>query len=122
MGSVRAFFAAPVRDLFEGMDRCLEAGVRGLLWITAGLIAAAAPALAQTPTIGPQIRVDLGGGTAAANEMSAAASSTNPNEIVASWNDWRESGGFEVIRIGAALSLDGGETWSDLMEGIYERE
>lgn len=38
MGPVGAFFTAPVRDLFEGMDRCLEAGVRGLLWITAGLI------------------------------------------------------------------------------------
>ncbi len=36
MGS---FFAAPVRDLLEGLDRCLDTGVRGLLWITAGLIA-----------------------------------------------------------------------------------
>ncbi len=32
------FFAAPVRDLFRGMDRCLEYGVRGLFLIATGLI------------------------------------------------------------------------------------
>ncbi len=38
MGPLGAFFAAPVRDLLEGLDRCLDAGVRGLLLIAAGLI------------------------------------------------------------------------------------
>ncbi len=33
------FFTAPVRDLVDGMERCLEAGVRGLLLIGTGLIA-----------------------------------------------------------------------------------
>ncbi len=33
------FFAAPVRDVLEGMDRCLDTGVRGLLLIAAGLFA-----------------------------------------------------------------------------------
>ena len=32
------FFIAPARDLFDGMDRCLEYGPRGLFLIGAGLI------------------------------------------------------------------------------------
>lgn len=67
------------------------------------------------PEVGPQVRVDLGGGTYAANETSIASSEFDPLEIVATWNDWRASGGSEVIRMGVSLSQDGGATWNDFL-------
>lgn len=68
------------------------------------------PALASgPPVIGPQVRVDTAGGTAGANETTASSSEVNPLEIVAGWNDYRESGG---VRSGFSLSLDGGKTWN----------
>lgn len=72
-------------------------------------------AFAQQPNIGPQKRLDPGGGTAAANETTVSASEFNPNVIVAGWNDWRRSGGSEVINAGFSLSFDGGDTWADLL-------
>ena len=72
-------------------------------------------AFAQQPNIGPQNRLDPGGGTAAANETTVSASEFNPNVIIAGWNDWRRSGGSEVINAGFSLSFDGGETWTDLL-------
>ena len=37
MNRLGAAFGAPVYDVLEGMDRCLDAGFRGLLWIAGGL-------------------------------------------------------------------------------------
>lgn len=67
-------------------------------------------------TVGPQIRIDPGRGTAAANETSIAASTPQGFEIVGSWNDWSAgSQQNEVIRSGVALSSDGGATWTDFL-------
>ncbi len=65
------------------------------------------------PIIGPQVRADTGGGVEAANETSCATTDVNPNEIVAVWNDWRDSTSSEVINMGVGVSLDGGQTWTD---------
>ncbi len=65
----------------------------------------------QMPTIGPQVRIDLDGGTAAANETTAAASEMDPLRVVAGWNDYR----LNAWRSGFSLSFDGGETWSDFL-------
>jgi Tfp pilus assembly protein PilF len=65
------------------------------------------------PVVEGQTRVDVAGGTAAANETSIAMTEGNPDRIVGSWNDWRDSGGSETIRVGVAVSDDAGETWSD---------
>ncbi len=67
------------------------------------------------PVIGPQVRIDVGGGTFAANETSMASINANPLEAVGSWNDWRASGSSEVIRMGVAVTLDGGSTWTDFL-------
>jgi hypothetical protein len=65
--------------------------------------------------VGPQIRIDGDEGTAAAMETSIASSNSNPNVIVASWMDWRESTTTEFVRIGVAMSLNGGGTWTDFL-------
>ncbi|MBL1216830.1 MAG: exo-alpha-sialidase [Planctomycetes bacterium] len=71
---------------------------------------------AQEPIIGPQIRIDVNGGVEAANETTISSIHMNPNEVVAGWNDWRESTGFsEIIRMGVAVSNDGGQTWEDFL-------
>jgi len=63
---------------------------------------------------GPQVRIDTNGGVYAANETSIASTDVNPLEVVASWNDWRDSyGSTEVVRMGVGVSLDGGESWTD---------
>jgi hypothetical protein len=67
------------------------------------------------PTIGPQVRIDPGGGTKAANETSIAVSPANPMEIIAGWNDWRRSGAAELINSGYAVSVDGGQSWTDML-------
>ena len=74
-------------------------------------------ASAGEPVVGPQQRIDVAGGTFAANETTGAVAATNPQEIIASWNDWRESPTVsnEVIRAGVALSMNGGLTWSDFV-------
>lgn len=54
--------------------------------------------------VGPQIRIDVNGGTAPANETSIASSNFGPSEIVAAWNDQRDAGG---VRIGVGVSSDG---------------
>jgi hypothetical protein len=83
----------------------------------AQLHAAALPAAAAPPVIGPEQRIDVGGGVFAANETSAIANDANPLEIVAGWNDWRRSPTIssELINSGFALSLDGGQTWTDFL-------
>jgi tetratricopeptide (TPR) repeat protein len=60
--------------------------------------------------IGGQVRVDVGGGTAAANETTAAASGLASPVVTAGWNDYRVPG---LIRTAFALSSDGGATWVD---------
>jgi len=80
----------------------------------AGLLASAA-CFAGPPSIGPQVRIDPGGGTAAANETTAAASTGRPDVIIAGWNDWRRSTGSEIINAGFSISFDRGATWSDFL-------
>ncbi|MCA9289865.1 MAG: hypothetical protein KDA25_01985 [Phycisphaerales bacterium] len=77
-------------------------------------LAAPASAVAQTPIVGPPVRIDQGG-TSAANETTAAASAFNPNVAIGGWNDWRASGASEVIRSAFSLTFDGGQTWSDVI-------
>lgn len=79
--------------------------------------ALAATTLAGAPVVGPQKRIDVNGGTFAASETTGAVSAVNPNEIIAAWNDWRASPTVsnEVIRAGVALSVDGGQTWTDFV-------
>ncbi len=72
--------------------------------------------LAAAPTVGPQQRVDANGGTAAANETTAAASAVDPDTIIGAWNDWRPSTQTqEIIRCGVTVSTDGGATWNDFV-------
>lgn len=85
------------------LRRCRPALVGGML-LAGTTVVAGSP-----PTIGPQVRVDTVGGTAGANETTASSSDANPLEIVAGWNDYRQSGG---VRSGFSLSLDGGESWT----------
>ncbi|MCH9650598.1 MAG: tetratricopeptide repeat protein [Deltaproteobacteria bacterium] len=61
-------------------------------------------------SIGPQIRIDAGGGNSQANEISASASDMAPGVAVAAWNDFRDP-----IRLGVAVTLDGGTTWADFI-------
>jgi len=80
----------------------------------AGLGATAA--LLAQPVVGPQIRVDVNGGTEAANETTIASVNSAPQDVVAAWNDWRRSSGStEIINMGFAVSLDGRQTWSDFL-------
>lgn len=66
--------------------------------------------------VGPQVRIDAAGGIAAANETSIVTSDSNPLELVAVWNDWREgTNPPEIIRMGVGVSLDGGATWDDFV-------
>ena len=57
------------------------------------------------------MRIDAGGGTAQAAEVSLAA--TGDGVLVAAWNDLREAGAGGEWRLGWATSDDGGVTWSD---------
>lgn len=69
--------------------------------------------LAILPIVGPQIRIDVNNGTAATNENSAASLDPYGLEIVGTSNDWRASGGSEIIRMAVMVSNDGGQTWTD---------
>ncbi len=64
------------------------------------------------PTIGPPVRVDAAGGTADGSETTIAAADPATDEIVAAWNDWRDGG---QVRVGVAVSTDGGGTWDDFL-------
>ena len=78
----------------------------------------AGPAAAQMPTVGPPIRIDVAGGTQAANETTGASSELFPLELVTAWNDWRHAPpppSSELIRMGVGLSLDGGASWTDFV-------
>ena len=70
--------------------------------------------IAQDPSIGLPVRIDIAGGIKAANEPSVSVSETDPGQIVAAFNDWREStGNTERIRLGVAGSPHGGAAASD---------
>jgi hypothetical protein len=69
-------------------------------------------ALAGNPTVGPQVRVDPGAGTARVNETTASASDLFPDRVVMGWNDYRQSG---LIQSGFSLSFDGGQTFDDFI-------
>ncbi|MBW7904264.1 MAG: hypothetical protein LC135_12985 [Phycisphaerae bacterium] len=87
---------------------CNRAGALG-----AAIIALSAAASAQV-TVGPQVRIDVAGGTAAANETTMASTDFNPLRVVGAWNDWRPSvPPNEIIRMGVAISFNGGATWTD---------
>ncbi|MEM7350320.1 MAG: hypothetical protein AAF657_05910 [Acidobacteriota bacterium] len=62
-------------------------------------------------TVSPAVRIDTGGGTAQAAEVSLAASTDGV--LVAAWNDLREAGVDGEWRLGWATSEDGGQTWTD---------
>ncbi len=64
------------------------------------------------PTIGPPVRVDVGGGSADGSETTIAAADPDPDQVVAAWNDWRDGG---LVRVGVAVSTDGGSTWDDFL-------
>jgi hypothetical protein len=85
------------------------------LWAAAAPMSFAEGFGAAGPDFAPPVRIDVLGGTDAANETAAAASPARPGVIVAAWNDWRESSGVEIIRMGVGLSLDGGATWQDFL-------
>ena len=85
--------------------------VVALISLQAAVLMPAVVAWGQEPTIGPQVRIDLGGGRAAANETTAAASEMDPLRVTAGWNDFRQN----AWRCGFALSFDGGGTWSDFL-------
>lgn len=85
-----------------------------LNYLAFGLLGLAMAANATDPVIGPQIRTDVNGGTAAANETSATSFSPLGNEIIGAYNDWRAgSQQNEVIRLGVSLSNNGGVNWTD---------
>ncbi len=78
-----------------------------------GEMPAAKVTTTAAPVVGEQVRIDVAGGTYAANETTIASTDVNPLEVVAAWNDWRASGGSEVVRMGVGVSIDGGENWTD---------
>lgn len=80
-----------------------------VLGLTVASLALVGVATAQ-PLVGPQIRIDNAGGTAAANETTISSTDLYPQEIVAGWNDYRTTG---LIRVGVAVSMDGGRSWTD---------
>ena len=65
------------------------------------------------PAIGPQVRMDAGGGTYASNETTMASVNSTPLEVVGAWNDWRDTPG--TVRMGVGVSLNGGNTWVDFL-------
>ncbi len=94
---------------FGGLKPCRS--TVAIVGFHAALLMPALVASGQMPTIGPQVRIDLNGGTSAANEFSAAASPLDPLRVTAGWNDYRQN----AWRCGFTLSFDGGETWSDFL-------
>lgn len=64
------------------------------------------------PSVGPQIRIDLGGGMSAANETTGSLSKLNPNVVIAGWNDYRDP---SFILAGFSTTIDGGKSWEDFI-------
>ncbi len=87
-------------------------GLHGVLGLAVAGVLLAGVASAQ-PLVGPQIRIDNDGATFAANETTLSSTDLYPSEVVAGWNDYRDGPG--TVRVGVALSLDGGRTWNDFL-------
>lgn len=98
------------RNEFDGTVSRFGAAVAGF-----GLLLTAGGALAQSPQVGPPVRIDTGSGTEAANETTASASDARPGVVIAGWNDWRNSTSFEVINAGFSVTFDNGKTWTDFL-------
>jgi len=81
--------------------------------LLAALLALPAAGLlpAADVTVGPQVRIDPGGGSSWSNETTIASIHANPMIAVAGWNDYRSSNNN-----GISLTTDGGVTWED---GIF---
>ncbi len=70
-------------------------------------------AVATGVTVGPQIRIDQGG-IKAANETTIIMDDAPTPTLVAGWNDYRErEPGMNRIRVGVAVSDDGGVNWTE---------
>ncbi len=76
----------------------------------ATFVALGSPARSQT-VVGAQVRIDAGRGAQPCNETTISAAKSNPLEIVAGWNDYREG----TPRTGIALSMNGGQSWVDFL-------
>ena len=70
---------------------------------------------AALPIVLPPSRVDLGAGTSHSAETILTAG--NGTELVAAWTDLRSGGNAGPWKVGAAVSLNGGATWSDRVVG-----
>ena len=79
--------------------------------LTTGLSITALALSANAQSVGNAVRIDTGDNSAQ-NETTVSVSKANPNEIVAGWNDYRNS---PLIQSGFGLSLDGGQSWSDFI-------
>ncbi len=101
---------------FRGVERPALRPPAAVAAAGLALLAPAPPASAQAPIVGPQVRIDVAGGTAAANETTGSSSEPFPLEVVAAWNDWRASvPPGETIRMGVSVTIDGGQTWNDFL-------
>ncbi len=78
------------------------------LALLTALVVAPASAGSTDVTVGPQVRLDAGGGTSWANETTITSLHVSPNEVVAGWNDYRSGNNN-----GVSVSTDGGATWAD---------
>ncbi len=93
--------------------RCRDAAIFARTCGSLAAIMVVTTAAAQPrPIVGPQVRIDVGGGTAIANETTCSVGEANPMEIVAGWNDRRLISTFNSA---FALSQDGGQTWTDYL-------
>ncbi len=68
------------------------------------------PEGAESVAIGPQVRVNVTGGSGRANETTSVSGTGSAFEVVSGWNDYREAG---FIRNGIGVTTDGGVTWTD---------
>ncbi len=68
------------------------------------------PEGAESVAIGPQVRVNVTGGSGRANETTSVSGAGSSFEAVSGWNDYREAG---FIRNGIGVTTDGGATWTD---------
>ncbi len=90
------------------MDRLNRIPLRGFALLLLIVLAAAFPAGAVEVTMGPQVRIDPGGGSNWSNETTIASVHASPMIAVAGWNDYRSSNNN-----GISLTTDGGATWAD---------
>jgi hypothetical protein len=87
-----------------------------------------APAPKATPAavdavlqVGPQVRVDKGGGSFSI-ETAAQTTEADPSEVFAAWYDTRQIPGTPatLTRLALATSRDGGRTWAESLVDVPE--